>query len=208
MHLYWSHKEILPRTFLHQEPYFKENGKIFDIENQIFFSFENTKINYCFRDDGIVIAISIWQCFLEFCTNSLITSILIMDQSFVILELLLLITYFFNYVIFPSFYLLADSRFRKVFHQKGGLQAVWLALKQKYNWIVSYVICSTLIKNMPKCYHYVINVKWDNCIYISIFLLPTFEHISNLEVKHSRNDLYYKAQPFIPMNPAKLWIFT
>ena len=90
-------------------------------------------MDFYFSDDGIVIAISIWQCLLEILTNCIIMSIVIKDQNFVMLEFLLLMTYFFNYVIFPSFYLLADSRFRKVLTQKGSLKAIWLALKQKYD---------------------------------------------------------------------------
>ena len=41
-------------------------------------------------------------------------------------------TYCLNYTILPSFYLLADSRFRNSFYQKGGFKSIWSALKQNY----------------------------------------------------------------------------
>ena len=35
-------------------------------------------------------------------------------------------------MILPSFYLLADSRFRNSFYEKGSFKAIWSALKQNY----------------------------------------------------------------------------
>ena len=43
------------------------------------------------------------------------------------------ITLFLNYVIFPSFYLFADARFRRTLSQKGTFQAIWIAMKQTYS---------------------------------------------------------------------------
>ena len=139
MHIYWRTKEIQLRILFHQKPLVKENGKFklnaFDIPKCLFVLCMLIFYFY-FSDDGIVIAISIWQCLFEFLTNCSISSIiLIQDQNFVTLQLLLFITFFFNYVIYPSFYLLADSRFRKVLTQNGSLKAIWSALKQKYDWI-------------------------------------------------------------------------
>ena len=81
-----------------------------------------------------MISISIWQCLVEFCTNFLIIGCLFIfkEHTYNLLEFLLLITCCLNYVIFPSFYLLADFRFRNTFYQKGSFQAVWSALKQNY----------------------------------------------------------------------------
>ena len=90
-------------------------------------------IVYC-SDDGIVISISIWQCLVEFCTNFLIIGSLFIfkEHNYNLLEFLLLIAGCLNYVIFPSFYLLADSRFRNAFYQKGRFKALCSALKQNY----------------------------------------------------------------------------
>ena len=90
-------------------------------------------IVYC-SDDGIVISISIWQCLVEFCTNFLIIGSLFIfkEHNYNLLEFLLLIAGCLNYVIFPSFYLLADSRFRNAFYEKGSFKALWSAIKQNY----------------------------------------------------------------------------
>ena len=81
-----------------------------------------------------ILRIFVTFCALKFGTICLVTGCIFVfrDHSFLVLVILLLVTYCFNYVIFPSFYLLADSRFRNVFKQKGGSKAIWLALKQKY----------------------------------------------------------------------------
>ena len=133
------------RIYLHQEPYIKEGGKYFPKLAFAYFSVGNnhacilflkTIVNlyYHYRDDGIVISISIWQCLVEFCTNFLIIGCLFIfkEHTYNLLEFLLLITCCLNYVIFPSFYLLADFRFRNTFYQRGSFQAVWSALKQNY----------------------------------------------------------------------------
>ena len=88
-----------------------------------------------FSNDGIVISISIWQCLLEFCTNCLINGCLFVfkEHSYDLLVFLLLVTYCLNYMILPSFYLLADSRFRNALFQKGSFKAIWSALKQNYD---------------------------------------------------------------------------
>ena len=92
--------------------------------------------NIFFSEDGIVIAISVWQCLLEFFTNYLLAGIfhfLDKGQSYLVNILSLISVYFLNYIIFPSFYLLADARFRRVLIQKGTFRAIWLALKQEYD---------------------------------------------------------------------------
>ena len=94
-----------------------------------------------FSNDGIVISISIWQCLLEFCTNCLINGCLFVfkEHSYDLLVFLLLVTYCLNYMILPSFYLLADSRFRNSFYQKGSFRAIWSALKQNYESHISWI---------------------------------------------------------------------
>ena len=49
-------------------------------------------------------------------------------------RLALLIVMGFIYLISPSFYLLADRRFRDVLSQHGVVKALWSLLKQKYDW--------------------------------------------------------------------------
>ena len=72
---------------------------------------------FSFREDGIVIAISVWQTLIELLWSILYFSCVFVTegQSIFIMECMLLLTYFMNYVIFPSFYLLADARFRNIF---------------------------------------------------------------------------------------------
>ena len=92
--------------------------------------------NIFFSEDGIVIAISVWQCLLEFFTNFLIVGIFLLvieGQSYLGNTLLILTSYILNYIIFPSFYILADARFRRVLTQKGIFRAILLALKQEYD---------------------------------------------------------------------------
>ena len=88
-----------------------------------------------FREDGIVIAISVWQTLIELLWSILYFSCVFVTegQSIFIMECMLLLTYFMNYVIFPSFYLLADARFRNIFIHTGKSKALWLALTQKYD---------------------------------------------------------------------------
>ena len=129
----WDLIETLPKVkiYLHQETYFKESGKL------------TINIKCCdivlfnilyFSDDGIVISISIWQCMLEFCANCLISSCLFVfkEHSYNSLLFLELISHCLNYMILPSFYLLADSRFRNSLYRKGIFKSIWSALKQTY----------------------------------------------------------------------------
>ena len=94
----------------------------------------NVYINI-FRNNGIIIAISFWQCLAEFCVNVLLCIIFYkfhgQDQLIDTFALLTLI--FFSYVVFPSIYLLADQRFRNAMKQRGIPKAFWSALKQKYD---------------------------------------------------------------------------
>ena len=84
-------------------------------------------------EDGIVIAISVWQCLLEFFTNFLTPILFFFMGQMTGVIYASQITLFLNYVIFPSFYLFADARFRRTLTQKGTFQAIWLAMKQTYS---------------------------------------------------------------------------
>ena len=97
-----------------------------------------------------------------------------------LLEFLLLITCCLNYVIFPSFYLLADFRFRNTFYQKGSFQAVWSALKQNYeknsndNELEMQVMSwnSSIVKKICCCWSLFV---WK---YVCVFWITAFENQS------------------------------
>ena len=85
-----------------------------------------------FRNDGIIIAITVWQVVVEstsnvgfFIAHEFISS----EQHKLIITLVGL---FITYVILPSFYFLGDNRFRLTLKDKGILRSIWTALKQKY----------------------------------------------------------------------------
>ena len=87
-----------------------------------------------FRNDGIIIAISIWQVIVE----SISTVIFMitnrqqpMNQQHKII-LLVLFQLSITFIVLPSFYLLADNRFRLALKDKGFFRSIWSALKQKY----------------------------------------------------------------------------
>ena len=83
----------------------------------------------------MLISISIWQCLVEVCINFifLVTLSLFRGQDLLQDRLIILSLIFFNSVVFPSFYLLADKQFRNTVFEKGIPKAIWLALKQKYD---------------------------------------------------------------------------
>ena len=86
-----------------------------------------------FRNDGIIIAITVWQVMVESTSSvglGMIREYIISSNlDKLILNLVqLLITYF----ILPSFYLLGDNRFRLALKNNGILKSIWTALKQKY----------------------------------------------------------------------------
>ena len=91
-----------------------------------------------FSEYGIIFSISVWQCLFEFCINLVLTCIFLftnVEPTLWVIKISMLIYFCQNYVISPSFYLLADSRFRDALTQKGTVKAFWLALKQKYDWL-------------------------------------------------------------------------
>ena len=93
-------------------------------------------ILWLYRHEGIIIAIAYWQCILEFCFNIflIIFGFLLHGEHLIVDRLALLIVMGFIYLISPSFYLLADRRFRDVLSQHGVVKALWSLLKQKYDW--------------------------------------------------------------------------
>ena len=86
-----------------------------------------------FRNDGIIIAITVWQVVVESTSNVGLGMarefIISYDQHKLILNLVQL---FITYIILPSFYFLGDNRFRLALKDNGILRSIWTALKQKY----------------------------------------------------------------------------
>ena len=83
----------------------------------------------------MIISISIWQCLVEVFFNLILFGSLFLFRGQDLLKdrLIVLGIIFFNSVVFPSFYLLADKKFRNAVFKKGASKAIWLALKQKYD---------------------------------------------------------------------------
>ena len=86
----------------------------------------------CCRNDGIIISITIWQVFAEtlFNLGSIIAHEVISIQNYDFVNVL--IQFFVSYIILPSFYFLADNKFRIALKEMGILRSIWAALKQKY----------------------------------------------------------------------------
>ena len=91
-----------------------------------------------YRNDGIIISISVWQVIVETIFNiAYLTwghfspptthNLGISKVSKTLFHL------FFSYIILPSFYFLADQKFRSTFKESGIMKAIWCALKQKYD---------------------------------------------------------------------------
>ena len=90
---------------------------------------------FCFRDDGIIIAISYWQCMLECCFNIffIVFTFLLQGEQLIVDRFVLIFAMGFIYFITPSFFLLADWRFRDALSKHGVAKALWFSLKQKYD---------------------------------------------------------------------------
>ena len=86
----------------------------------------------CCRNDGIIIAITVWQVFAETLFNlaSIIAHEVISIKNYDFVNVL--IQFFVSYIILPSFYFLADNKFRIALKEMGILRSIWAALKQKY----------------------------------------------------------------------------
>ena len=83
----------------------------------------------------MIFAISIWQIiaeFLLFLTSSLL--IYYFRSEDLVTEVILIIFYaFIMHVVFPSFYLLSDSKFRNAYQQNGLIKSLWFALTQNFD---------------------------------------------------------------------------
>ena len=93
-----------------------------------------------YRNDGIIISISVWQVIVEaifnitYLTLSYFLSRTTRTRNLGISKVsMTLFHLFFSYIILPSFYFLADQKFRSTFKESGIMKAIWCALKQKYD---------------------------------------------------------------------------
>ena len=104
------------------------NRKYFLIPKCILYSF----FCCCCRNDGIIIAITVWQVFAETLFNlaSIIAYEVISIKNYDFVNVL--VQFFVSYIILPSFYFLADNKFRIALKEMGILRSIWAALKQKY----------------------------------------------------------------------------
>ena len=92
-----------------------------------------------YRNDGIIISISVWQVIVEaifnityltwrhFLSPATTHNLGISRVSMTLFHI------FFSYIILPSFYFLADQKFRSAIKESGIMKAIWCALKQKYD---------------------------------------------------------------------------
>ena len=95
---------------------------------------------FMYRNDGIIISISVWQVIVEaifnitFLTLGYFLSHTTRTRNLGICKVsMTLFHLFFSYIILPSFYFLADQKFRSTFKESGIMKAIWCALKQKYD---------------------------------------------------------------------------
>jgi hypothetical protein len=85
-----------------------------------------------FRDDGIVIAITFWQWFVEFIFNLLgIGLILGLGANRKVDHFLMLFNIWVGTSVVPSFYFMACAEFRRDLKTCGLLKAFWLAITKE-----------------------------------------------------------------------------
>ena len=93
--------------------------------------FEKSFISFIYRDNGIIMTVSVWQVIVETSLNIVFfTAMHFIDQG--VPFVMVLGMFSSSYFILPSFYFLADNRFRMALKQEGIFRSVWSALKQKY----------------------------------------------------------------------------
>ena len=94
-----------------------------------------------FRDDGIVIAVTFWQWFVEFIFNLLlIGTIAGLGSNRQVDHFASLIVTWFGTSVIPSFYFMACADFRRNLGTYGLLKAFWLAITKDDNENQSYEI--------------------------------------------------------------------
>jgi hypothetical protein len=90
-------------------------------------------IKFTFRNDGIITAITVWQVLIELVIGiGIIIYVRVFLNHYLFLDRLLLIFISaIHFVVLPAFFLLADQSFRNSVRIHGGLQALWMLVR---NW--------------------------------------------------------------------------
>ena len=96
----------------------------------------NLFFNFFFcRDEGIVIAVTIWQWIAELVVTILGGIISVNHgENRIVDHFMLFSIIWIVHVVLPAFFLLADSQFRRALQEKGFIRAIIEALTQEYQW--------------------------------------------------------------------------
>ena len=88
-----------------------------------------------FRHDGIVIAVTFWQWFVELLFNIFSIGIVsVLGANRQVDHFVALFGIWFSVSILPSFYFMASADFRRDLETKGIIKAFWMALtKDSYD---------------------------------------------------------------------------
>ena len=91
-------------------------------------------INFFFcRDEGIVIAVTIWQWIAELVVTILGGIISVNHgENRIVDHFMLFSIIWIVHVVLPAFFLLADSQFRRSLQERGFIRAIIEALTQEY----------------------------------------------------------------------------
>ena len=101
------------------------------------------------RDDGIVIAITFWQWFVELIFNLLLIGLVAgLGSNRQVDHFLSLFMTWFGTSVVPSFYFMACADFRRDLETYGLLKAFWLAITKDGNENQSYEI--VFLQNIVK----------------------------------------------------------
>ena len=85
------------------------------------------------RDEGIVIAVTIWQWIAELVVTILGGIISVNHgENRIVDHFMLFSIIWIVHVVLPAFFLLADSQFRRSLQEKGFIRAIFEALTQEY----------------------------------------------------------------------------
>ena len=86
------------------------------------------------RDEGVIVSITYWQWAVEFSFNFLMILFhsLVRGEERRMDDWIGVTMFFFGFVVLPSFYFLADVKFRRVLEQNPVHVALWIALTQNY----------------------------------------------------------------------------
>ena len=84
-----------------------------------------------FRHDGIVIAVTFWQWFVELLFNiSCIGVVSVLGANRQVDHFFALLGIWFSVSVLPSFYFMASADFRRDLEANGIIKSFWLALTQ------------------------------------------------------------------------------